>query len=577
MKMMERITIFLICFILIGSIFVKKIGSDELKSDFAELNEKKVQINPMDDTFLREQAPDIPHGDWENLRVRNQYGAVSSDWGEDILVKFNLSIFPLETNITSARLKMYYYLGEYDPEGRELNIYRVTENWQEDTATWNNHPSIVISPTTFSIVPSTNGWMEWDVTDDVQDIVDGVVENFGWKITDDNYWGSNDIPKTMFRSKEFGSFVPYLEVEFAPPNANFTYNPINPTRIDIIQFYDTSTDDGTITDWFWEFGDEYSSTLQNPTHQYADLGTYLVNLTVWDNENNSNTTQKIITIVNSFPLTNFTYFPTNPDVEETVSFYDASFDLDGNISSWQWFFGDGYSSTLQNPIHNYQNNGLYEVELTVTDNEGDSTTVRKIVPVDTSLYSFVNLSNGWNLVSIPYNSSVLKDELFIHHNDSLYSWSAACSYLNPTNSPILNEYVFGWNRVGGYYQFENDINSGYGYWLYAYQDCQLLVEELPLNPDTYITTLQVGWNLMGNPHLQDHDITLLLFDYQGTYYNWTKATTNNNPTNNPIINPYLFGWHPNQYYEFITEFVPGKSYWIYAFTQCDMHSSTWLK
>ena len=42
--------------------------------------------------------------------------------------------------------------------------------------------------------------------------------------------------------------------------------------------------DGTIQSWAWSFDDEASSSSQNPTHQYADNGTYSVGLTVTDNE-----------------------------------------------------------------------------------------------------------------------------------------------------------------------------------------------------------------------------------------------------------------------------------------------------
>ncbi|MDD3292355.1 MAG: PKD domain-containing protein [Methanocellales archaeon] len=70
-----------------------------------------------------------------------------------------------------------------------------------------------------------------------------------------------------------------------PPNASFTYSPTFPTTADTIQFTDTSTDsDGWIGEWFWDFDDGNYSTLQNPTHQYAESGTYTVNLTVADDD-----------------------------------------------------------------------------------------------------------------------------------------------------------------------------------------------------------------------------------------------------------------------------------------------------
>ncbi len=56
----------------------------------------------------------------------------------------------------------------------------------------------------------------------------------------------------------------------------------------------------------------------------------------------------------------------------TASFTDISIDSDGTIQSWLWDFGDGGSSTLQNPVHSYNGAGNYLVTLTVHDNLGET-------------------------------------------------------------------------------------------------------------------------------------------------------------------------------------------------------------
>lgn len=66
------------------------------------------------------------------------------------------------------------------------------------------------------------------------------------------------------------------------------------------------------------------------------------------------------------PTANFTY----SDNLLQVTFTDASSDSDGSVVSWAWNFGDGNTSTLQNPVHTFAANGTYSVSLTVTDNEG---------------------------------------------------------------------------------------------------------------------------------------------------------------------------------------------------------------
>jgi len=56
------------------------------------------------------------------------------------------------------------------------------------------------------------------------------------------------------------------------------------------------------------------------------------------------------------------------------TFTDKSKDDDGTVSAWAWDFGDGETSTQQNPVHTYSDRGRYDVVLTVTDDDGASAT-----------------------------------------------------------------------------------------------------------------------------------------------------------------------------------------------------------
>ncbi len=64
-----------------------------------------------------------------------------------------------------------------------------------------------------------------------------------------------------------------------------------------IEFEDRSWDaDGNITSWHWDFGDNTNSTEQNPTHTFAEPGTYTVTLTVTDDQEGSNIKSQTFTV-----------------------------------------------------------------------------------------------------------------------------------------------------------------------------------------------------------------------------------------------------------------------------------------
>jgi PKD repeat protein len=188
--------------------------------------------------------------------------------------------------------------------------------------------------------------------------------NYTVKLTvTDNKGGTGDISKSV--------------TVYAPPVAGFTVAANGYTAM----FTDTSTvNNGTITSWAWTFDDyepSATSTQANPTYTYPYNGIFHVTLTVTDSHGNTGSTAQDVTIYPP-PAAGFTFATT----ALTANFTDTSSGGSGSaITTRAWTFGDGGTSSAQNPNHTYASGGTYTVTLDVTDAHGGTGSISKSVTV----------------------------------------------------------------------------------------------------------------------------------------------------------------------------------------------------
>jgi len=167
------------------------------------------------------------------------------------------------------------------------------------------------------------------------------------------------------------------------------------------------------------------------------------------------------------------------------------------------------------------------------------------------------LENGWNFVSTPFDQQVIKSDLLIYYDDAEYIWSDAVT------SGIVNDNIFGWDRASQSYIFADMLMPGYGFWVYAYDGCELKAPVFNTSFTGHITNLMQNWNIIGIPDNVPMNKTSIIVNVGDTNYSWSDAVMNG------YINDNLFGWDRiGQSYTFADILEPGYCYWLYAYQQC---------
>ena len=160
--------------------------------------------------------------------------------------------------------------------------------------------------------------------------------------------------------------VDYITVLHPKPEAEFSASPTTGVRPLTVHFTDEST--GDIESWTWTFGDGNTSTASNPSHTYENPGTYTVKLSV-AGPGGQEEIEKVglVTVGHAPPFADFTADPQSGPAPLQTAFTDKS---TGDITDWSWTFGDGETSDLQNPVHEYVSPGDYAASLTVVGPAG---------------------------------------------------------------------------------------------------------------------------------------------------------------------------------------------------------------
>jgi PKD repeat protein len=248
--------------------------------------------------------------------------------------------------------------------------------------------------------PAVNGWVQFDGSASADP--DGTIVSHSWSYGD----GTTDTGDVVWnRFAAPGTYVVTLTVQdndggtdstsrtiqvgptSLPPTAAFTFTPPNPAVNEWVQFDGSGSadSDGSIVSYAWSYGDGTTGTGVVDWQQFSAPGTYVVTLTVRDDDSETDSTSRSIVVGTAArpPVAAFTYSPTSPMVGQTILLNaQSSYDPDGTIVSYLWDLDGNGSDDLSGSFGQvtYQSVGTVFVRLTVIDNDGlSSTTTQPIV------------------------------------------------------------------------------------------------------------------------------------------------------------------------------------------------------
>ncbi len=230
---------------------------------------------------------------------------------------------------------------------------------------------------------------------------------YAWNFGDGNKSNAQDTTYTFVENKDYAvkltatngagesaDTTKIITITNALPIASFEFTVDAQSAGGTVNFVNTSKN---ATGYAWDFGDGNTSTDKSPTHTYTQNGDFDVRLTATNSAGKSADTTKIITITNALPIASFNFSKDPQSVGGTINFENAS----KNATSYAWDFGDGNTSTDENPTHTYAKDSTYTVKLTATNKDGSADTTQTVT-IDNALVTIAiaDLSQ----LAIPENS-----------------------------------------------------------------------------------------------------------------------------------------------------------------------------
>lgn len=196
--------------------------------------------------------------------------------------------------------------------------------------------------------------------------------------------------------------------------------------------------------YLWDFGDPTTSadtsSLYQPSYTYPDSGQYVVTLIANPSFSCADTVKVIVRV---FPGFGAEFDATEVCEGEIVNFTDRTATQYGQVSSWDWTFGDGNGDNTQNPANIYGQGGDYPVTLIARNTKGCRDTITKLV---TSNYKPDVLIS--NTVACLYNDLAFIDQSTVNNaTTAVRSWYHNDNYIGGSDVILWRDSTLASNTI----------------------------------------------------------------------------------------------------------------------------------
>ncbi len=289
-----------------------------------------------------------------------------------------------------------------------------------------------------------NYWSDYSVTD----------EKSGSTQDQPGSDGIRDIPHSLAAgNSDRYPLVDIYSIVPSYPIAVFTYSPSDPISGQIVVFNasNSTSENGTITTYYWSFGDGAFSGGSGTTHEYASYGDYKITLTVVSNSRLLSNQTRLI-YVRERPIASFQVFPVfNLSAGQAITFNASlSNPRGGNITDYIWNFGDGNTTSTAEPVvtYTYSQAITYNVTLTVQDSEDLNSSYFQMIKVWMPTSISISTSPSSTFVGF---AAVINGTLYDVYGNGLENQTVVLYYTFPganTWVPITSDTT---DQLGKYY------------------------------------------------------------------------------------------------------------------------------